>query len=72
MLLLMLNEVKGEIPNITNLGTTTALTVVANKIPVGNLAKKSDYYTKISEIENKIASDHGHDKYSTTQDYSKI
>ena len=36
------------------------------KIPdVGNLVKKRDYSTKISEIENKM-SDHDHDKYITT------
>ena len=35
-------EVKGEIPNITNLSTTTALTAVKNKIPnVSNLVKKN-------------------------------
>ena len=35
-----INEVKGEIPNITNLDTTTALTPVGSKIPsVSNLVK---------------------------------
>ena len=39
-----MNEVKGKIPNITNLATTTALTAVENKIPnVSNLVKKTDY-----------------------------
>ena len=33
---------KGKIPNITNLGTTTALTAVENKIPnASNLVKKN-------------------------------
>ena len=37
-----INEVKGEIPNITNLATTAALTAVENKIPnVSNLVKKN-------------------------------
>ena len=37
-----ITEVKGEIPNITNLSTTTALTAVKNKIPnVSNLVKKN-------------------------------
>ena len=37
-----INEVKGEIPNITNLATTSALTAVENKIPsVSNLVKKN-------------------------------
>ena len=29
-----INEIKGEIPSITNLATTTALTAVENKIPI--------------------------------------
>ena len=37
-----MNEIKGEIPSITNLATTTALTVVENEIPdVSNLVKKN-------------------------------
>ena len=60
--------------NITNLATTTtALTAVENKIPnVSNLVKKTDYNTKISEIENKITTDHDHDKYITTQEFNKL
>ena len=39
-----INEVKGKVPNITNLATTSAYTVVENKIPiVSNLVKKIDY-----------------------------
>ena len=54
-----MNDVKNKIPNITNLDTVTALTSLENKIPnVNNLVKKTDYNTKISEIENKIATDH--------------
>ena len=58
------DEVKGEIPNITNLATTTTttLTAVENKIPnISNLVKKTDYNTKISETQNKIT-EHDHDK----------
>ena len=63
--------VKEEIPNITNLATTAALTAVENKIPnVNNLVKKTDYNTKISETENKIATDH--DKYITIQEFNKL
>ena len=36
------------------------------------LSKKSDYNTKISEIENKTAADHDHDKYITTQKFNKL
>ena len=50
-----INVIQGKTPSITNLATTTALTAVQNKIPnVGNLVKKNDYNTKISEIENKL------------------
>ena len=49
-----INEVKCEIPSITDLATTTALTAVENKIPnVNNLVKKTDYNTKINEIVKK-------------------
>ena len=59
-----INEAKGEITNITNLATTTALTAVENKIPnVSNLVHKIDYNTKINETENKITTDHDHEKY---------
>ena len=67
-----LNEVKGEIPSITNLATTAALTIVENKIPnVSNLVKKADKNTKISETEKKIT-DHNHDKYITTPEFNKF
>ena len=36
------------------------------------LSKKTDYDTKISEIENKITTDHDHDKYITTQEFNKL
>ena len=39
-----MNEVKTEIPSITNLATNTTLTSVENKIfNVSNLVKKPDY-----------------------------
>ena len=44
-----INDVKGEIPNITNLATITALTDVENKIPNAcNLVKKTEYLTVCS------------------------
>ena len=43
-----INEVKGKIPNITNLATNTALTAVENKIP--NVSK----LIRINEIEKKL------------------
>ena len=61
-----MNEIKGKIPNITNVVTNTALTAVENKITtVSNLVKKTNYNTKINDIEKKI-SDPDHDKYITT------
>ena len=68
-----INEVKGEIPNITNLATAAALTAVENKIPnVSNLVKKTDYNTKISKIEIKITTDHDHNRHITTQEFNKL
>ena len=48
-----INEAKGEIPSIRNLAITSAVTAVENKIPsVSNsVKKKTDYNTKINEIE---------------------
>ena len=46
------------------MATSSALTAVENKTPrVSNLVKKTDYNTKISEIESK---------YITTADYNKF
>ena len=56
-----------KIPDITNLATTMALTAAENKIP-----NVSYYNTKFSEIGNKIAADHDHDKYITTQEFHKL
>ena len=52
----MLNLVKksNKIPDVGSLATQTALTTVENKIPsVSNLVKKTNYNTKITEIEKK-------------------
>ena len=40
-------------------------------IIVIQLKKKTDYSTKINEIEKKIT-DHDHDKYITTQEFNKL
>ena len=43
---------------------------------VGNLVKKSFDHTKVNtkicEIENKVTTDHDHDKYITTQAFNKL
>ena len=66
-------NIKIKISNIINLATTLALTAVENKIPnVSNVVKKTDYNTKISKNENKITTDHDHDKYITTQELKNL
>ena len=48
------------------------MTAVENKIPnVSNLLKKTDYNTKVNEIEKKIT-DHNHDRYITTPEFNKL
>ena len=68
-----INEVKKEIPITTNLATTTALNAVEKKIPnISNIAKKADHNTKVSESENKISTNHDHDKYITTEEFNNL
>ena len=44
-------------PSITGLGTNSALTAVENKIQnVSGLVKKTDFNTKVTEIEGKLPS----------------
>ena len=66
-----LTTVKNKIPSINNLPTKTALTTVENKIPSisGLVKKKTDYNTKITDIENKL-SNHNHDKYVATSEFN--
>ena len=67
-----LTELENEIPDVSSLATKAALTAVVNKIPsVSSLIKKTEYDTKISEIEKKIT-DHNHDKYITTPEFSTL
>ena len=67
--MLKIIEAKCKILSITNLATTTALTAVENKISnASNLVKKTNFNTKISEIET----DHDHDKYITTPEFHKL
>ena len=51
----------------------TELIAVENKTPdVSSLInKKTDYNTKLSELERKLG-DHNHDKYITTQEFNTI
>ena len=46
--------------------------MIENKIPsVRSLVKKTDYYTKISELEKKLT-DHNHDKYIITPEFNTL
>ena len=65
-------ELENKILDVSNLATKTALTAVENKIPsVSSLVKKTDYDTKISELEKKLT-DHNHDKYITTPEFNTL
>ena len=57
---------------ISDLATKPALTTVENKIPsISGLVKKTDYNTKITDIEN-ILSNHNHDKYVATSEFNTL
>ena len=67
-----LTELENKIPDISNLPTKTALTAVENKIhDVHDLVKKTDYNTKVTEIENKV-NNHNHNKYIDTPEFNKL
>ena len=58
-----ISETKNKIPSISGLATNSAFTAVENKMAdVSNLVQKTDYDTKINEIEYNV-SDHNHEKY---------
>ena len=65
-----LTKLENRIPDVRNVAIKNALKVVENKIPsVSNLVKKTNYETKISELEKKLT-DHNHDKYVTTPEFN--
>ena len=67
-----LTELENKSPEINNLATKIALTTVENKIPdVNNLVKKTDYNTKVADIENKL-NNYNHDKCIDTSDFLKM
>ena len=66
-----LAKLENKIPDISYLATKAALTTVENKMHVSNLVKKTDYNTKVAEIENKLIN-HNHDKYIDTQEFNKL
>ena len=65
-------ELENKIPDISNLATKSALTTVENKIPdISSHVKKTDYNTKITDIDNKL-NNHNHDKYIDTSEFNKL
>ena len=49
-----LTELENKIRDVSSSATTNALNAVGNKIPsVSSLVKKTDYHTKITEVEKK-------------------
>ena len=51
-----ITTVENKIPDVTNLATKTELTGVENKIHVSSLVKKTDYNTRVAEVDNKVSS----------------
>ena len=50
-----LTELEDKIPDVSSLATKSALTAVENKIPdVSSLVKKTNYDTKINELEKNL------------------
>ena len=67
-----LTELEKKILDVSSLVLKIALTAVKNKIPsVSNLVKKTNYNTKITEIQ-KIFTDRNHDQRITTPYYWNI
>ena len=65
-------KLENEIPDVSSLAAKATLTAVENKIPsVNSLVKKTDYDTKINELEKKLT-DHNHDKYITTPEFNTL
>ena len=67
-----IKRIKNKIPRITNLASTNALTAVENKISNVSLVKKTGYNTKLSGTENKITTDHDHDKYFASHKFNEL
>ena len=67
-----LTELENKMSDASSLVTKSALTAVEIKIPnVSSLVKKTNYDTKISELEKKRTF-HNHDKYITTPEFNTL
>ena len=65
-----IREIQIQIPSISALATKSAFTAVENKIPdISSLVKKTDYSANVNEVEKKVT-DHNHDKYITTSEFT--
>ena len=65
------NEVKNDVVKKTVYDELVIKFNAIQTTDTSNLVKKSDYNTKINEIEKKIT-DHDHDKYITTQEINEL
>ena len=67
-----LAELQNKVAYVSSLAIKTAWTVVENKMPnVIGLVKKTNYDTKISELEKKLP-DNNHDKDITTPEFNTL
>ena len=67
-----ITEIEDKIPDTSSLATKTALSAVENKIPsISNLVKKTNYGTKITEIEKKLT-DHKQDEYIDSSEFNTL
>ena len=67
-----LTKLENKLLNVSGLATKAALTVVENKIPdVSSLVNKTNYCTKLTELEKKLTN-HNHDKYITTPEFNTV
>ena len=67
-----LTKLENKIEDVSGLAIKTELTAFFNCIKisdVSSLVKKTNYNTKITEIEKKLT-DHNHDKYITTPEFN--
>ena len=67
-----LTKLENKNPNISNLAIKTALTIAQNKIlDDSNIVKKTDYNTKITELENKL-NNHNHVEYIKNLEFNTL
>ena len=68
-----LSKLSIEVKEVVKKTENNELVKIVNNISktdTSNLVKKTDYNTNVTEIENKIATDH--DKCITTQEFNKL